>query len=69
MNREEKLIRYAATASFNLELIIDTMTSVVMEMIEEAKKLGIYKHERKKRLNLLMNEMKLHQHIEMTKIL
>ena len=44
MNREEKLIRYTATASFNLELIIDTMTSVVMEMIEEAKKLGIYKH-------------------------
>lgn len=61
MNREETLIRYTATASFNLELIIDTMTSVVMEMIEEAKKLGIYKHERKKRLNLLMNEMKLHQ--------
>ena len=61
MNREEYLMRITATASFNLELIIDTMTSVIMEMIEEAKKLGIYKQERKKRLNLLMNEMKLHQ--------
>lgn len=63
MDKEETLIRYAATASFNLVLIIDTMTSVVMEMIEEAKKLGIYKHERKKRLNLLMHEIQLHQNM------
>ena len=63
MDREETLIRYAATASFNLVLIIDTMTSVVMEMIEEAKKLGIYKHERKKRLNNLMHEIQLHQNM------
>lgn len=63
MDREETLIRYAATASFNLVLIIDTMTSVVMEMIEEAKKLGIYKHERKKRLNNLIHEIQLHQNM------
>ena len=63
MSREEILLRITATASFNLVLIIDTMTSVVMEMIEEAKKLGIYKHERKKRLNLLMHEIQLHQNM------
>lgn len=63
MSREETLLRITATASFNLVLIIDTMTSVVMEMIEEAKKLGIYKHERKKRLNLLMHEVQLHQNM------
>ena len=59
MNREETLIRTAATAVMNLELIIDTMTSSVMDLIQEAKKLGIYKQERKQRLNHLMNEMKL----------
>lgn len=59
MNREERLIRTAATAVMNLELIIDTMTSAVMDLMEEAKKLGIYKQERKQRLNLLMKEMKL----------
>ena len=59
MNREETLIRTAATAVMNLELIIDTMTSSVMDLIQEAKKLGIYKQERKQKLNHLMNEMKL----------
>ena len=59
MNREETLIRTAATAVMNLELIIDTMTSSVIDLIQEAKKLGIYKQERKQRLNHLMNEMKL----------
>ena len=59
MNREETLIRTAATAVMNLELIIDTMTSAVMDLIQEAKKLGIYKQERKQKLNHLMNEMKL----------
>ena len=49
MNREETLIRTAATAVMNLELIIDTMTSAVMDLVEEAKKLGIYKQERKNR--------------------
>ena len=63
MSREETLLRITATASFNLVLIIDTMTSVVMDMIEEAKTLGIYKHERKKRLNLLMHEIQLHQNM------
>lgn len=57
------MLRITATASFNLVLIIDTMTSVVMDMIEEAKRLGIYKHERKKRLNLLMHEIQLHQNM------
>ena len=57
MNREDTLIRTAATAVMNLELIIDTMTSAVMDLIEEAKKLGIYRQERKQRLNLLMKEM------------
>ena len=59
MNREETLIRTAATAVMNLELIIDTMTSAVMDLVEEAKKLGIYKQERKNRLNFLLKEMKL----------
>ena len=59
MNREETLIRTAATAVMNLELIIDTMTSSVMDLIQEAKKLGIYKQERKQKLNHLMHEMKL----------
>jgi hypothetical protein len=63
MSREETLLRITATASFNLVLIIDTMTSVVMDMIEEAKRLGIYKHERKQRLNLLMHEIQLHQNM------
>lgn len=45
----------------NMELIVDTMTSVVIDMIEEAKKLGIYKQERKMRLNELKKEMELHQ--------
>lgn len=57
MNREDTLIRTAATAVMNLELIIDTLTSAVMDLIEEAKKLGIYRQERKQRLNLLMKEM------------
>ena len=59
MNREDKQVRAVATACMNLELIVDTMTSAVMDMLQEAKKLGIYKQERKKRLNALMNEMKL----------
>lgn len=63
MSKEETLLRITATASFNLVLIIDTMTSVVMEMIEEAKKLGLYKHERKQRLNILMHEIQLHQNM------
>ena len=45
----------------NMELIVDTMTSVVIDMIQEAKKLGIYKQERKMRLNELKKEMELHQ--------
>lgn len=63
MNREDLVERITATASLNLEMIIDTLTTVVMEMIEEAKKMGIYKQERKKWLNLLMNEVKLHQNM------
>lgn len=63
MNREETLIRITATASMNLEMIVDTLTSVVMDVIDEAKKLGIYKQERKKRLNDLMHEVKLHQNM------
>jgi hypothetical protein len=61
MSREENLIRVTATACMNLELIVDTMTSVVLDLIEEAKKLGIYKQERKMRLNELKKEMELHQ--------
>ena len=45
----------------NMELIVDTMTSVVIDMIQEAKTLGIYKQERKMRLNELKKEMELHQ--------
>ena len=61
MSREENLIRVTATACMNMELIVDTMTSVVIDMIQEAKKLGIYKQERKMRLNELKKEMELHQ--------
>lgn len=63
MNREETLIRITATASINLEMIVDTLTSTVLDMIEEAKKLGIYKQERKQKLNLLLHEVKLHQNM------
>ena len=55
------MIRVTATACMNMELIVDTMTSVVIDMIQEAKKLGIYKQERKMRLNELKKEMELHQ--------
>jgi dihydroneopterin aldolase len=63
MSREENLIRVTVTACMNMELIVDTMTSVVIDMIQEAKKIGIYKQERKKRLNDLMHEVKLHQNM------
>ena len=63
MSREEIVERIAATACINLLFINDTLTSIVMDMIEEAKKLGIYKQERKKRLNNLMHEVKLHQNM------
>lgn len=63
MDRKERLIRTVATACMNLEMIVDTLTSAVMDAIEEAKKLGIYKQERKKRLNDLMHEVKLHQNM------
>ena len=59
MDREERLIRTVATACMNLEMIVDTLTSAVMDAIDEAKKLGIYKQERKNRLNFLLKEMKL----------
>lgn len=61
MDREERVIRTVATACMNMEMIVDTLTSTVLDMMEEAKKLGIYKYERKHKLNLLLKEVKLHQ--------
>lgn len=61
MYREEKMIRIAATASMNLELIIDTLTSSILNLREEAKKIGIFKQERKQRINQLVHEVILLQ--------
>ena len=57
-----KYDRVKVTACASLTFINDILTISVMNMIQEAKNLGIYRHKRKQILNCMMAEVKKYEH-------